>query len=266
MYIVDCYRFLLAKLHVDSLAKKRTLREIGVALDNLPTKLDDTYEQAMERIRNQDPDDITLAEKILGWISYAKRPLTVKELQYALAVSSEDMDIDEEDLIEENFLVSICAGLVTIDMGSDVIRLIHFTAEEYFERNRINTFPTAPTTIAMSCLTFLGLDVFNDPCVYGRSLLGRLKRYPFGHYAARYWAEHARDTAEETEEIQRAIIRTFQAAGKRESMIQIRRYYESTQSNLPALTGRSLLHIVAVNGLVNTCRNILNKKFNDSDM
>ena len=34
----------------------------------------------------------------------------------------------------KDVLVSVCAGLVTIDRESNIIRLVHYTTEEFFER------------------------------------------------------------------------------------------------------------------------------------
>ena len=50
MHILILKRFLLAKLHMDSLAMKHNRRDIRVALENLPKELDSTYDEAMQRI------------------------------------------------------------------------------------------------------------------------------------------------------------------------------------------------------------------------
>ena len=56
------------------------------ALSSLPKELDETYDQAMERIRSQDTESVRLAERVLAWISNARRPFSVAELQHALAI------------------------------------------------------------------------------------------------------------------------------------------------------------------------------------
>lgn len=56
------------------------------ALRSLPKELDETYDQAMERIRSQDTESVRLAERVLAWISNARRPFSVEELQHGLAV------------------------------------------------------------------------------------------------------------------------------------------------------------------------------------
>ena len=63
--LLNCYldqlpnnhsRFLLASLHMKTLLEQATIGHLKEALDNLPQGeegLDDTYRQAVERIRNQ---------------------------------------------------------------------------------------------------------------------------------------------------------------------------------------------------------------------
>ena len=84
------------------------------ALENLPKEVDDTYDEVMERIQQQNQDDKELAERVLSWIVYAFRPLSVIELQHALSVLPGTTCLDLEAMIDEDILTSVCAGLVVI--------------------------------------------------------------------------------------------------------------------------------------------------------
>ena len=55
--------------------------------------------------------------------------------------------LDQDNLPELENMVSVCAGLVTIDEDSNVIRLVHYTTQEYFERTQSHWFPNAQTDI-----------------------------------------------------------------------------------------------------------------------
>lgn len=46
------------------------------------------------------------------WISYAVSPLTITQLQHGVASLDLEtgVDIDDEDLPEEDILISVCAG------------------------------------------------------------------------------------------------------------------------------------------------------------
>lgn len=71
----------------------------------------------------------------------AKSPLTTPELQHALAVEAGDVELGEDNIQEIEEVVSVCAGLVTVDEQSDIIRLVHYTTQEYFERTQTRWFP-----------------------------------------------------------------------------------------------------------------------------
>ena len=100
----------------------------------------------MKRINSQDTEDVELAKQVLSWISYAKRPLTVIELRHALAIVPEAKELDVEALMDKELLLSVCAGIVTIEHESNIIRLVHYTTQEYFERKRDCLFPDAQTS------------------------------------------------------------------------------------------------------------------------
>jgi hypothetical protein len=109
---------------MDALASKSNRRAIRKALESLPSEVNATYTEAMERIMRQTEDDTRLAKRVLSWITYAYRPLSISELQHALAVSPEMTDMDPEAIEDEVILTSVCAGLVVIDEQSSVIRLV----------------------------------------------------------------------------------------------------------------------------------------------
>ncbi|KIN08971.1 hypothetical protein OIDMADRAFT_70903, partial [Oidiodendron maius Zn] len=118
------------------------------------------YDEAMQRIESQNDDDKQLAKQVLYWISYALRPLTVEELQYALAVEPGESKLDEDNIPDEELLTSLCAGLVIVDKESSIIRLVHYTTQEYFNSIRASRFPRAQISIASTCLTYLSFEVF----------------------------------------------------------------------------------------------------------
>jgi|ERR1700722_13884644 len=117
-------RFLLARLHMDSLVGKLNPAEVRNALENLPEGMDDTYDEAMERIERQEDNRKRLAKRVLSWITYVVRPLSVEELQHALAIMPNTTKIDPEAIIDEEILTSVCAGLVVIDAERNVLGLV----------------------------------------------------------------------------------------------------------------------------------------------
>jgi len=121
---------------------------------------DYAYEEAMKRIESRRPGCQELAKRVLSWITCAKRLLTTIELQHALAVKVGELALDQENLPEIEDMVSVCAGLVTVDEESDIIRLVHYTTQKDFERTRNRWFPYAQRDIAETCITYLSFDAF----------------------------------------------------------------------------------------------------------
>jgi hypothetical protein len=193
---------------MDSVAKKNNRRDIRRSLANLPKELNDTYDEAMRRIWSQGEEDVKLAERLLSWIVFAHRPLKLAELQHALAVEKGDIDLDEDSRPEEDFVISACASLVTVDLESDIIRLVHHTAQEYFEYARMTRFPYAQVMIAETCLTYLSFKSFNNQLFSEKEFDDPLRNYPLAMYAAEYWGDHAQSAPEEAlKELALAFLR-----------------------------------------------------------
>jgi hypothetical protein len=156
----------------------------------------------MERIKGQVTDSQELAKQVLSWITCAKRPLTTLELRHALAVEISESALDKENLPEIEDIVSMCAGLVTIDQESNIIRLVHYTTQEYFERNQVTWFPNAQTDIAMTCVTYLSFNAFETGfCPTDEEFEARLQLNLLYDYAARNWGHHARAASTEVEQL-----------------------------------------------------------------
>jgi hypothetical protein len=116
-------RFLLVRLHMNKIVQQHSPKEVLLALENLPDGIDDIYDEAMERIEQQCEADKRLAKRVLSWITHACRPLSVEELQHALAISPNMTELDPDTLIYKRKLTSVCAGLVIIDEGQNIFRL-----------------------------------------------------------------------------------------------------------------------------------------------
>lgn len=153
----------MARLYLDTLVHNKTRRKIKNALDTPPDGLDSIYEELMARIRLQNPKDhAELALKDLSWIFYAVRPLTVTEVQHALAVEPGDVELDEDGIPDQDLLVSVCAGVVMINNNRDTISLVHYTTQEYFQQSRKHILEHASKDISRTCLTYLQFDAFED--------------------------------------------------------------------------------------------------------
>ncbi|KAJ7094769.1 hypothetical protein C8R44DRAFT_539600, partial [Mycena epipterygia] len=118
-------------LHIDSLATKLTVKAVRDALNSLPQNLSGTFDEVVHRINCQDEEEKTLAWLTLGWVTNARRPLKPSELRVALSIEEGAIELNAENLLDTETIVSVCAGLVTIDEEDNKVRLIHYTIQDY---------------------------------------------------------------------------------------------------------------------------------------
>ncbi|KAJ7706684.1 ankyrin repeat-containing domain protein [Mycena rosella] len=185
--------FLLAKLHIISLTTKHTVKAVREALANMPSDLQNTYDEVMSRIIRQNDEDRKLALSTLSWISNAKRLLRVPELREALAVEPGTTALDPDNLLDMDIVLSVCAGLITVDQANGLVRLVHYTTQQYLERVQTTHFPSAQTDITAACITYLSFTTFPHRIKYIYSLKDT---HPLFHYALEYGLVHARGQPE----------------------------------------------------------------------
>lgn len=194
--LIGSNRFLLARLQFDSLTDKtnpRKLQQALLQLDRGSEALEFEYDKALLRVDQQREGFREIAYKVLTWIVYAQRELSIDELQEAVAVYDEMDDLDHDiDLEEEQQLASVCAGLVRIDREAGVVRLVHYTTQKYLE-NALPQRSEGEISIARDCLTYLSMDVFKNALPQGQiDALKVLRKYKLFWYATDNWGKHIR--------------------------------------------------------------------------
>lgn len=149
------------------------------------------------------------------------------ELQHALAVETGDTTLDEENIPEEELLLSVCNGLVTYEKEGGFLALVHYTFQQYLEQKAESLFPEAQVDIVRTCLTYLSFDEFEQgPCQKDHDFMVRLERWPLLNYAVPAWGQHARRGAEGA---CRDLIVSFLSQGaKMSASIQVLWVREST--------------------------------------
>jgi len=246
---------------LDSLADKVTPKAIRLELETLRKEsevsnddrtskaLDHAYKQAMERIEGQEQGFEKLAKKVLSWITCAKRPLTTLELQHALAVEIGEPELDNENLPEIEDMLSVCAGLVIVDEESNIIRLVHYTTQEFFERTQRDWFPEVESDIANVCITYLSFDFFEAGfCQSDEEFEIRLQSNPLYDYAARHWGHHLRKELDTQHQIPGFLNSESQVSASSQAMMVSNEYHYSGYSQLVPRQMREV-HLAAYFGL-----------------
>jgi hypothetical protein len=223
-------------------------------LMNLPEDRSDLYNTVMERIDTQDEVRRKIATTTLMWVTYVMKPLCSEELIHgvALELSPDSHNIDAELLIELDILLSSCMGLVIFNKDEGVIGLVHYTTQDYLKKRFIKS--DANTSIAKTCLRYFELDMFSDPPVIRYELKTLMTNYRLCGYAAQYWGYHAYESQEE--DINWVIFSCLCTQRKRNMIEQFEKCGQYFLLYLPSQF--SLLHLVSMYGLSQTCAALLN--------
>ena len=249
---------------MDSLSTKLRPSSVLSALKNLPTEIDSTYDQAMERIQSMPSDHREIAQCFLSWIAYTDRALSVPEVEHAtvtylmLEDGEETTAIDYDDIISANDLSSMCAGLVTVE--GEKILLVHYTAVTYLDNTREKWFPNAYTKLAKACLTYLLFDVFDAGACTGETedveFEQRGRDFPLLGYASLWWgrfAYHVKDI--ELAEMARDFLNS---KAHIDASVQALWYTDTTDAlTWNAKAGATALHLASYFGLTQLVGNLL---------
>ncbi|KAL8720876.1 MAG: hypothetical protein Q9225_002321 [Loekoesia sp. 1 TL-2023] len=196
-------RFLFARLYLDLLKNAPNLRRLRKILASFPENVSDIYKESMHRIEEQVKEDRFRAFRILGLITRARRPLSLKELQHALAameLEDVDEDLSERDVLDAvtpvNIILEITSGLVITEdngHGKDV-KLVHRSLEEFLEldESRLKWFPLADIEIARACLQYLSFVIPRESHA-DQYWVDKTIEYPFLSYSSQRWGDHVRD-------------------------------------------------------------------------
>ena len=186
-------------------------------LVSLPRSLDETYERMLSNIT---ATSVGYAQRILTLLCCAKRPLTVPELIDGAAVELGDLPKfnPKRKLENTDGILQVCPGLIEVGMNTygneSVVRIAHFSVQEYLESKRICQHKAAPFSvrrpdahakIACICLTYL-----LEPALLVLNVF--MEKYPLTAYAARSWYEHYHDSDKNTYQIEHQALRLFRSS------------------------------------------------------
>jgi len=192
--ILKVPRFLLVVLQVQAILSETSVGEVEEALDIMPSGLNDAVEETLQRIQKQPEKRRTLGMNTLMWISHSKRPLRVAELSEALSIRPGESYLNPKFRKRQGLMLACCMGLVIVDKESSVIRLVHYSVQEYFSEHHSRIFPFGKQSIAEHLVMYLMSDAFALGSSEDESeILTLIGRHPFATYATRNWGDHVLD-------------------------------------------------------------------------
>ena len=103
-------------------------------------------------------------------------------------------EFDEDNIPDLDDTISACCGLVTVGAESEIVRLVHYTTQEFFESEDGRVWlGGAQQKLAEKCITYLSFDEFSSGiCEDLGDWNGRNYHYPFYEYSSQFWGDHAR--------------------------------------------------------------------------
>ncbi|KAE9390339.1 ankyrin [Gymnopus androsaceus JB14] len=180
---VDC--------QLKALASCGSAKIVRKALKDLPEDLEQTYIKAMKCTwESKNRED---AHYVLLWLTYAFKPLTVRQVGDILAIDFERNCVDNANEMEVQINLIIDSTLVSVDMNSNV-QLAHASVKDFM----INQQNSAQTVGLFKINELLAHEKIGQACIIYlmqfTSVLNRSKweEYPLFIYAAEFWTAHAK--------------------------------------------------------------------------
>jgi ankyrin repeat protein len=174
-------------LHVNSLKGKCNVKAIDDALADIQTggsSLMGAYDKTMKMIESQDEGYRKLAKHTLSWVAFSSTPLTVIELQHALAIEPGGNGLNVKNITKLDVIISTCAGLITLQEGraGRTVHLVHETTQDYFDKTQ-RWFGDVKSQLARLSLKYLTFPAFESgPCMSDHDLAFREAQHPFYVY------------------------------------------------------------------------------------
>ncbi|KAL6412486.1 1-alkyl-2-acetylglycerophosphocholine esterase [Ilyonectria robusta] len=182
---------------MDFICNLTSVASLRTCLADLPSTYEKAYEKTFERVLGQPDSIVNLAKRVLNWVVHAKRPLTMLELQHAIAIKLSSKSIDPESLESSKLILASCLGMISLSKVDGRVSIIHSTARQFLVTNEQELSDMPQLNISCICLKYLTFDELSSgSCESATSLRQRLARMPFLDYCARAWGHHVRQFQE----------------------------------------------------------------------
>lgn len=195
---------MLASLQVQAVLNQPDVRLRIKALEAMPKGLYEAFAATIHRIKTQHMSKIAL--DVLNWVFLARELLTMEELRHALAVEWEDQDLDEEGLLDAEFILECCLGLFIVGESTSFLRLIHKSLQDYLQEQyeKHELFNGGHLNIAKICLTYISFDAYSREVTIWEGV--SFGKHVLLGYAIRHWNYHARNITGSKAAVEEIII------------------------------------------------------------
>ncbi|KFZ24288.1 hypothetical protein V502_01228 [Pseudogymnoascus sp. VKM F-4520 (FW-2644)] len=201
--------FRWAVCQMDTLGECRSRLALRTALKTLPTTLDETYERILCAISDKDSE---YAIRILQWLAFSSRPLSVEELAEVAAINVErETAFDRDEVLEDPMeVLDICMSLVSVVMTegpslsepsrhlSTTVTLAHYSVQEYLVSMRIcQSHATRYSMRPAACHSYIAKGSIGYLLQFEKGLFDAFESaehvqqdYTLAQYSAKHWIIH----------------------------------------------------------------------------
>ncbi len=259
--------------------KGKSLVSIRKMILDIPSELDSLYQELLSDL---DEDDLPQSLRLMQWICFAVRPLSLPEVRYAITVSASmsytsvtqceySQDYVETDEQIERRVCDLSRGLAEVEEQKNkkrVVQFVHQSVNDFLLERGLrlmgsltdsNVVAQGHFEISRSCLNGLSMEEImrwsseyrplprSDP--WSRDLESVARHYldnilPIWNYATMYWIVHVR-RVEEQKVSQEDILPFFHGSKNiLQSWIQISGLIKDNEAARPA-DDTTLLHIAS---------------------
>jgi ankyrin repeat protein len=172
-------------------------RHAAAAAKSIKADLSLVYKSMLQRIDSR-------GLKLLHWVLFATRPLTLDELRFAIAIRAGMADLDPNQDLPYPSFIELALGLLTVEGVRRIVRFSHLTIKEYLTTHSSQYFPEGHKLLAITCLTYLNFTALSSESGRAR-FLHHGDLYPFFHYAPFEWGRHTREAADNSQACDMAL-------------------------------------------------------------
>jgi len=247
------------------LGKGKSMKAIQERLQEIPAELDSLYQEILKSIDNEDRSQ---SLQLMQWICFARRPLSLEELRFAMVVDADtpysslsecqdSADYTETDEEMERRVKSQSGGLAEVKehQSQRVAQFIHQSVNDYLIRSglqKLDSFSASSVTgrahfrLSRSCIRYMTMK--EVLCWSSEADQDLEREFPLLRYAITNWVSHA-EIVEMERISQRDLLDLFQWPSNQilQSWTHI---YEIMDSYSCPATNTTLLHIASRYGLL----------------
>jgi hypothetical protein len=181
------------------------------SLATLPRTLDQTYNRILSGINEEHSE---YAIRILQWLTFSARPLSVKEVAEVVAINvTRDPAFDRDEALEDPLeALNICSSLVTITTieaegifrpAQQIISLAHYSVQEYLVSDRIKQGSAKQYSMQeVKCHSAITQGSLKYLIQIQQPLSRKtLEKSALARYSAEFWNSHLQKTGGKIEQV-----------------------------------------------------------------